>query len=115
MWKNTWTIVSVDDWVSLWIFMNVRSPGQPSEDVLHVGVVSPRLGDGDAQLGVAQRPDCGDDARDDPDDQGHAHGAGVLHHSLWTDEDTWADDVTWWKEEREGREGMSVFRLKNTF
>lgn len=74
------------------------SPGQPSKDVLHVGVVSSWLGDGDAQLGVAQRPDGGDDACDDPDDQRHAHGAGVLHHPLRTDEDTWADNVTCWGE-----------------
>ena len=64
------------------------SPSQPSEDVLDIGVVSSRLGNGDAQLGVAQRSDGGDDAGDDPDDQGHTHGAGVLHHSLGTDEDT---------------------------
>lgn len=81
---------------------SVRSPSQPSEDVLDVGVISPRLGDGDAQLGVAQCPDGGDDPRDDPDNEGHAHGAGVLHHSLRTDEDTWADNVTWWREEEGG-------------
>lgn len=65
-----------------------HSPSQPSKDVLDVRVVPARLGDGDAQLGVAQRPDGSDDTRDDPDDQGHSHGAGVLHHSLRTDEDT---------------------------
>lgn len=81
----------------------VCSPSQPPEDVLHVGVVSARLGDGDAQLGVAQRPDGRDDAGDDPDDQGHAHGAGVLHHALRADEDTRADDVAWRREG--GREG----------
>lgn len=75
-----------------------RLPSQASEYVLHVGVVAPWFGNGDAQLGVAQRSDGGDDARDDPDDQGHAHRAGVLHHSLRTDEDTRADDVTWWGE-----------------
>ena len=81
----------------------VCSPGQASEDVLHVGVVSSRLGDGDTQLGVAQRPDGGDDAGDDPHDQGHAHRAGVLQHALRTDEDTRADDVTWWRKDRDSQ------------
>ena len=80
---------------SRWLKLSsVRSPGKSSEDVLDVRVVSSGLGDGDAQLGVAQRPDGGDQSRDDPDDQGQAHRAGVLHHSLRTDEDTWADNVT---------------------
>ena len=65
-----------------------NSPSQSTEDVLYVGVVSSRFGDGDAQLSVAQRPNGGDDARDNPDDQGHAHRARILHHSLRTDEDT---------------------------
>lgn len=75
-----------------------HSPGQPTKDVLDIGVVSSRLGDGDAQLSVAESSDGGDDACDDPHDQGHAHGAGILHHSLRTDEDTWADNVAWWIE-----------------
>lgn len=70
-------------------------PGQPTEDVLDVGVVSARLGDGDAQLGVAQRSDGRDDARHDPHDEGQAHRAGVLHHPLGAHEDARADDVTW--------------------
>lgn len=73
----------------------VHSPCQASEDVLDVGVVSTWLGDGDAQLCIAQSPYGCDDARDDPDDQREAHWAGVLHHTLRTDEDTWANDVTW--------------------
>lgn len=80
---------------------HVHSPSQPSENVLDVGVVSPRLGYGDAQLGVAQRPDGGDDARDDPDEQRHAHRAGVLHHSLRTDEDARADDVACWRADQD--------------
>lgn len=72
----------------------VCSPCQPSENVLDVGVVSSGLGDGDAELSVAQGPDGCDDARDDPDHQRHAHRAGVLQDALRTDEDPRADDVT---------------------
>lgn len=79
----------------------VHSPCQTSKDVLDVGVVAAWLGDGDAQLCITQSTDGCDDARDDPDDQREAHGAGVLHHALRTDEDTWANDVTWWLREGE--------------
>lgn len=82
---------------------SVCSPSQSSKDVLDIGVVSSRLGDSDSQLSVAQCPDGSDDACDDPDDQGHAHRAGVFQHPLWTDEDTWADNVAWWREEEANR------------
>lgn len=98
--KKTWT---------------THSPCQSTKDVLDVGVVSSRLGDGDAQLGVAQRPDGGDYAGDDPDNQSHAHWAGILHHALWTDEDTWANNITWWRAEGEReRFHVSVMSLKHS-
>lgn len=70
-------------------------PGQAAEDILDVGVVSSGLGDGDAQLGVAESSDGSDDARDDPDNEGQAHRAGILQHPLGAHKDTRADDVTW--------------------
>lgn len=73
---------------------HVRSPCQPSKNVLDIGVVAPGLGDSDAKLRVAQGPNGRDDACDDPDHQCHAHRAGVLQDTLRTDEDTWTDDVT---------------------
>lgn len=90
-----------EDWV-------VHPPCQASKDVLDVGVVPAWLGDGDAQLCVAQSSDGCDDTRDDPDDQREAHWAGVLQHTLGTDEDTWANDVTW---ENIGRK---IQHIKNT-
>lgn len=93
---------------SLRWFHHAYLPCQPSKDVLDVRVVSTRLGDGDAQLSVAQRPDGCDDACDDPDDQREAHRAGILHHALRTDEDTWANDVTWWMMEQ----NKDIIRLK---
>lgn len=90
-------------WCILYHHHGVCSPSKSSKDVLDVGIVSSRLGDGDTQLSVAQRPDSGDDPRDYPDDQGHPHGAGVFQNPLWTDEDARADDVTWWEENREVR------------
>lgn len=67
---------------------HVRSPCQPSKNVLDIGVVAPRFGDSDTKLRVAQGPDGRDDACDDPDHQRHAHRAGVLQDTLRTDEDT---------------------------
>lgn len=62
MWLDAHLIIP-DMWISEFAFL----PSKSSEYVLHIGVVSPRFGDGNAQLSVAQCPDGGDDARDDPD------------------------------------------------
>lgn len=88
------------------VLIRAHSPSQSTEDVLHIGVVSAGFRDGDAQLSVTQRSDGRDDSCDDPDDQSHAHWAGVFQHSLRTDEDTWANDVTWWMGDRGKKTGV---------
>lgn len=103
---------------SLRWFHHAYLPCEPSKDVLNVRVVSTRLGDGDAQLSVAQCPDGCDDARDDPDNQCEAHRAGILHHALRTDKDTWANDVTWWNKTRISSDlsfSLSLFLHCNCF
>lgn len=94
--------------VQMWLDVHftasgANSPRQSAEDVLDVRVVSSWFGNCDAQLSVAQGPDGSDDTCDDPDYQGHTHRAAILQHPLRTDEDTWAYNVTWWKEGEGGQ------------
>ena len=70
----------------------VEKGEEGSEGVLDVGVVSPRLGDHRPQLGVAESPDEAEEAGQEPDEAGEAHGAGVLEDALGADEDPTADD-----------------------
>lgn len=88
------------------VTVHMHLPSQSTKDVLHIGVVSSWFGDGDAELSVTQRSDGGDDSSDDPDDQSHSHRAGIFQHSLWTDKDTWANDVTWWMGESSKEMGI---------
>ena len=62
------------------------------EGVFDVGVVSPRLGYHGAQLRVAESSDEAEQPRQEPDQTGESHRAGVLEHSLRADEDPAADD-----------------------
>lgn len=69
-------------------------PGQTSKDFLHVGVVAPWPGDGDAHLGVAESADGRDDPCAQPHKDGHAHWAGILQDASGTHKDPWSNDVS---------------------
>lgn len=73
--------------------LQICSPSQSSEDVLDIGVVTSRFGDGDTELRIAEGSHSCDDARHYPDDESQAHGASVLQHTLWGDKDPRADDI----------------------
>lgn len=57
-------------------------PHKAAEDLRHVGVVSSRLWDGDAQLGVAHGAQGTDPSSADPDDERQPHRAGMLQNPL---------------------------------
>ena len=68
-------------------------PSQASKDVLDIGVVTSRFGDGDPELSIAQGSHSCDEACHNPYDESHAHRAGILQHTFGWDEDSRADDV----------------------
>ncbi|KAL0602823.1 hypothetical protein AAY473_029023 [Plecturocebus cupreus] len=68
-------------------------PSQSSEDVLDIGVVTSRFGDGDPELSIAEGSHSCDEACHDPDNESKAHRASILQHTLWRDKDSGADDV----------------------
>lgn len=71
------------------------SPRQSTEDVLDIGVVPPRLGDGHPQLRVAERANGCDNSSANPDNDGHAHWAGILQDPLRAHKNPWSNDVSW--------------------
>ena len=83
-------------------------PNQAAEDLGDVGVVSSRLGDGDAQLGIAHGAQGADPSAQHPHDEGQAHGARVLQDPLRRDEDPRADDVSWGEQGERTRFSMNV-------
>lgn len=62
--------------------LQICSPGQSSEDVLDVGVITSRFRDGDTQLSVAEGSYSRDDPCHNPDDESKAHRTSVLQHTL---------------------------------
>ena len=70
----------------------VQEGEEGSKGVLDIGVVSSRFGDHRPQLGVAESPDEAEEAGQEPDEAGEAHGAGILEDALRADEDPTADD-----------------------
>lgn len=88
-----------------WLPRPLRSPqsllpSQSSKDVLDVGVVTSRFGDGDPELSIAKGSHSCNETRHDPDDKSKAHGARILQHTLWRDEDSRANDVPCMRHQR---------------
>lgn len=59
-----------------------HSPSQAPEDLSDISVVPTRLGDGDAQLCIAERAQSGHAPTQDPDEEGQTHGARVFQDTF---------------------------------
>ncbi|KAF3830282.1 hypothetical protein GH733_004101 [Mirounga leonina] len=78
-------------------------PSQSSKDVLDVGVITSRFGDGDPKLSVAQGSHSCDETSHNPDNESEAHRASVLQHTFRRDEDSRANDVPCMRHQVRGR------------
>lgn len=71
---------------------NLQKGWQRAERLADVRIVATRLGNGRAQLGVAERAHRGQHTAQDPDHQRQANGASFLEYAPRRDEDATAHD-----------------------
>lgn len=74
------------------LYPELEEGGQRAVHLQHVGIVPAGLGDGGAQLGVAQSPHDGERPADGPHHQRQPRRAGLPQHTGGGDEDAGADD-----------------------
>lgn len=86
-------------------------PDEPAKDLRHVGVVSSRLGDGNAQLGVAHGTQHADPASTHPHDERQSHGAGMLQDAFGGHEDARANNIAWGQERERGMLAQTTTKI----